>query len=355
LPKKNSIKLYQQALKELISPERQKPIYYFCGEEDFFLSRLQKAAEDLMPPEHKDFNFDLVYARDHSPEQVLAIVSSFPMMAEKRVVIVRDFLSLNLTSYNKTGSGGGLDLFLPYFENPNPSTLLVLIDPKKPHGNTKLGRALGKNKHAGLFEFKEVKDYLLVDWVIEWTESHHQKQIDPQAAQMVARLAGNNLQLLSNEIDKVCTFVDTSDRIIVRDVKKIIGSYREYSAFELKDALFEKDMNQCLAITERMLQQSPTNTGEVIRSVGFFYNTFSNVWRIRRLAAKGKSKRQVQETLSIHNKWYFDNLWKDASAFKMSEMPRIFEALLDADSAAKGFSTMDPGTILLLMIRRIIN
>jgi hypothetical protein len=36
-------------------------------------------------------------------------------------------------------------------------------------------------------------------------------------------------------------------------------------------------------------------------------------------------------------------------------MPRIFEALLDADSAAKGFSKVDPATILLLMIRRIIN
>jgi DNA polymerase-3 subunit delta len=355
LPKKNSIKLYQQALQELSSPERQKPVYYFCGDEDFFLSRLQKAAEDLMPREHKDFNFDLIYARDQDPEEVLGIAQSFPMLAGQRILIVRDFLSLNLQTYNKTGSGGGLGLFLPYFKKPNPSTLLVLIDAKKPGGNTKLGRSLKNNKNVGFFEFKEVKDYLLVDWVIEWTEGHHQKKIDPQAAQMVARLAGNNLQLLSNEIDKVCTFVDTSERITVEDVKKIIGSYREYSVFELKDALFEKNLNQCLAITERMLQHSTTDAGEVIRSVGFFYNTFSNVWRIRRLAAKGRSKRQVQETLSINNRWYFNNLWKDASAFKINDMPRIFEALLDADSAAKGFSTMDPGTILLLMIKRIIN
>jgi DNA polymerase-3 subunit delta len=355
MPKKNSIKLYRQALNGLTSPEQQKPVYYFCGEEDFFLSRLQKAAEDLMPPEHKDFNFDLIYARDQSPEQVLGIAQSFPMLAGRRIVIVRDFLSLNLTSYNKTGSGGGLDLFLPYFKKPNPSTLLILIDAKKPHGNTKLGKAIQKNKNVGFFEFKEVKDYLLVDWVIEWTESHHQKNIDPQAAQMISRLAGNNLQLLSNEIDKVCTFVDTSEHVTVDDVKKIIGSYREYSVFELKDALFERNLEQCLSITERMLQHSTTNTGEVIRSVGFFYNTFSNVWRIRRLVAKRRSKKQIREALSINNQWYFNKLWKDASAFTMSDMPRIFEALLDADSAAKGFSTLDPGTILLLMIKRIIN
>src|SRR5699024_7268514 len=157
---------------------------------NFFLSRLQNIAESLIAPEHKDFNLDVIYARDKSPEQVLSIAKSFPMMAEKRLVIVRDFLSLNIKSYNRTGSGGGLDLFLPYFENPNPATLLVLIDDKKPHGNSKLGRAIKKSKHAGLFQFKEVKDYLLVDWVVDWTKARHNKQINPQAAQIIEKMDG---------------------------------------------------------------------------------------------------------------------------------------------------------------------
>jgi DNA polymerase-3 subunit delta len=170
--------LYKKALGEITTPKRQKPIYYFCGDEDFFLSKLQDAAEKLMPPEHKDFNFDLIYGRDKSPEQVLAVVRSFPMMAEQRIVIIRDFLSLNIESYNRTGFGGGLDDFLPYFEQPNPSTLLILIDNKKPSGRTKLGKALKKNKNVGFYEFEEVKDYLLPDWVIDWTREHHQKKIE---------------------------------------------------------------------------------------------------------------------------------------------------------------------------------
>jgi DNA polymerase-3 subunit delta len=355
LPKKNSIQRYQEALDELTSPDKQKLVYYFCGKENFFLSRLQKAAKDQMPPEHKDFNFDLIYGRDKSPEEVLGIVQSFPMMAEKRIVIVRDFLSLNISSYNQTGTGGGLDAFLPYFKQPTPSTLLVLFDEKKPSGRTKLGKALKKNKQVGFYEFKEVKDYLLPDWIIEWAKTYHQKKMDPQAAQILAQLAGSNLQILSTEINKVCTFVDDTERVTMADIKKTTGSYREYSVFELKDALFAKDMEQSLFISEQMLQHSTTDTGEVIRSVGFFYSVFSNVWQIRRLTTQDKSKKQVQNILGISSSWYFNKLWKDASAFELSDMPRIFEALLDADSAAKGFSKMDSATILLLMIRRIIN
>jgi DNA polymerase-3 subunit delta len=90
LAKKTSIELYKEVLSELKSGQR-KPIYYFCGEEEFFLDRLQETVESLLPPEHKDFNFDLLYARDTNPEKVLGIIRSYPMMAEQRVVVVRDF------------------------------------------------------------------------------------------------------------------------------------------------------------------------------------------------------------------------------------------------------------------------
>jgi DNA polymerase-3 subunit delta len=354
MAKKNSIKLYKKALAELTSADKQKPIYYFCGDENFFLSKLQDAAENLMPAEHKDFNFDLIYAREKSPEQVLGIVRSFPMMAEKRIVIVRDFLSLNISSYHQTGAGGGLDEILPYFEQPNPSTLLVLFDTQKPHGNSKLGRALKSSSKVGLYQFKEVKDYLLPDWVIEWTKEHHNKNIDPEAAQILAQMVGNSLQILSKEIEKVCTFVDTSERVTTADVKNVIGSYREYSVFELKDAVFANDLDQCQFIVEQMLQHSKANTGEVIGTVGFFYSVFANIWQIRRLVAKGNNKQQVQSALGVNNNWYFNKLWTDASSYELHDMSRVFEALLDADSAAKGFSKMDPSTILLLMIKRII-
>lgn len=354
MAKKTSIERYSEALEELKSEDR-KPIYVFCGEEKFFLDKLQEATESLIPAEHRDFNFDLLYGRDTTPEQVVDIVRSYPMMAEQRLVIVRDFLSLNITSYNQTGSGGGLDSLLPYLENPNPTTLLVLIDPKKPSGATKLGRTIKKSDHARLFEFEEVPDYRLPDWIIEWISSHYSRKINPPAAQMLAQFVGSNLQLLSTEIDKVCTFVDSSEIIKKSHIKKVIGLYREYSVFELKDALIDRDLEQSLFIAEQMLQQSKADTGEIIRSVGFFYNMFSNIWQIRRLAAQGSSKKQVQNELGINNRWYFNNLWKDASTFKLHEMPRLFEALLDADRAAKGFTKMDSATIFLLMIKRIIN
>lgn len=347
--KQNSSNIFHQ-VKQEISSGNLKPVYYLYGDEEFYLDQLLEQFSNLLPPHEKDFNFDLLYGQDVTPAQVLGIARSYPMMAERRVLIVRNFL--------QTGKGaageGEMNDFISYFENPNPSCLVVLFDSGKPAGNTKIGKAIAKNANVGFHQFESMPDYLIPEWVIGWVESHHKKNINLAAAQLLSQFVGNNLQLLSTEIDKVCTFVDTSDSVSETDVKKIIGSYREYTAIELKEAVIKRDLDKAMYISEQMLQHSKTDTGELIRLVGFFYSVFVNIWQIRRLADRGNAKQQVQAELGINNSWYFNKLWDDASNFRYSDMPRVFEALLDADKSIKGFSTLDSTSILFLLVKRMI-
>ncbi|MEQ8447866.1 MAG: DNA polymerase III subunit delta, partial [Balneola sp.] len=128
----------------------------------------------------------------------------------------------------------------------------------------------------------------------------------------------------------------------------------EYTAIELKEALMKRNLEQALYISEQMLQHTKTDTGEIIRLVGFFNSVFTNIWQIQRLAEKGKAKNQIQSELGIASAWYFNKLWDDASNFRYSDMPRVFEALLDADRSIKGFTTLDSTSILFLLVKRII-
>lgn len=352
MAKSTSIDLFKEARKSIRSLQNRKPIYYLYGEESFFIDRLQLEISSLVPDEQKDFNLDVLYGGETTPEKVLSIVRSFPMMAERRVVIVRDFLKMR----NADPAGGNLNDFEYYAKNPNPSTLLCLIDKKLPDGRTSLGQSFRskKNKNVQEFEFESLPDYQLADWSIEWAKAQHNKNLEPQASQILTQLVGNNLQLLSTEIDKVCTFVDTQERVTTHHIKKIIGSYREYSVIELKEAIMQRNLEKALAIAEQMLLKSNIDAGEVIRSVGFFYRVFADVWQIRRLMEKQLSKKQIQSELGIGSSYLFNYKWKDASQFQLAEMPRIFEALMDADRAAKGFSTLDVPSIYLLLIKRII-
>lgn len=344
--KQNSADIYQEVVHE-ISSGQLKPVYYIYGEEAFYLDQLLEKFSNILQPGEKDFNFDLLYGQDVTIAKVLGIARSFPMMAERRVLIIRNFLQIGK-------SEGSMDEIIAYLENPNPFCLLVLFDSGKPAGNTLLGKALANNKKVGFHYFEPLPDYLIPEWIIAWVKSFHHKTIDAAAAQLLAQFVGNNLQLLSTEIDKVCTFVDTSADVSEADVKKIIGSYREYTAIELKEAVIKRNLAQALYISEQILQHSKTDTGELIRLVGFFNSVFINIWQILRLVEKGKAKNQIQSELGINNTWYFNKLWDDASNFHYGDMPRIFEALLDADKAIKGFSTLDSVSILFFLVQRMI-
>jgi DNA polymerase III subunit delta len=350
LPKPNSLDIFRSAYKSLRKRDSLKPVYYLFGEETFFIDLLQDEIEKLVPPEQKDFNFDLIYGADSSPARVLDMARSFPMMAERRVVIVRDFLKLGENSED-----GNLNDFEGYIRQPNPAAILCLTDRRFPDKRTALGKALQASKeHCEIYEFDQLPDYKLSDWVTDWSLHSHNREIEPAAAQLLSQMVGQDLKLLSTEIDKVCTFVDTRERITAEHIKNISGSYRDFNVIELKNAVVSRNLDQALGITEQMLLKSNYSAGEVIKTVGFFYNVFGNIWQICRLSEKGLNKKQVQDQLGIKNSYIFNAQWSEASRFRLSEMPQIFEALLDADSAAKGFSTLDTSSIFLLLIKRII-
>ncbi|MEO1023847.1 MAG: DNA polymerase III subunit delta, partial [Bacteroidota bacterium] len=351
--KPSSQDLFQTIKKELASSDQAKPVYYLFGEEEFYLDQLLDICTHLLPEHERDFNSDLLYGQEVTPARVLSIARSFPMMAPFRVVIVRNALQLGKGANEEGGAKGSLQDFVAYFQQPNPQCKLFLFDTGKPAGNTHFGKAL-KSATVGFHEFKRMPDYLIPEWVANWAQQQHGKQMEGAAAQLLAQFVGNHLQLLSTEIDKVCTFVDTRSSVTQDDVKKIIGSYREYTALELKDAVLARNLDKALRISEHMLQHSKSDTGELIRLVGFFTSVFNNVWQILRLAEKGMPKTQIQQQLGISSSWYFDQLWKDASRYRYSDMPSVFEALLDADRSIKGFSTLDSTSVLFLLVQRLV-
>src|SRR5690625_5636811 len=89
--------------------------------------------------------------------------------------------------------------------------------------------------------------------------------IEPRAAQILSQLVGQDLQLLSTEIEKLCTFVDSDSDITLDHIKKITESYRDYNVIELKEAVISRDLDKALHISEQILQKSNSNAGEVIK------------------------------------------------------------------------------------------
>lgn len=339
------------------------PWYCFVGKETFFLDRLQTMFEELVPEDMRDFNFDLMYARDVDVGKVLSVAKSFPMMADRRVLIVRDFMQLGKNKKvddddDSADVGGSINELIGFLEKPNPNAVVVFIDgATKPSKITKIGKALAGQKTKGVYaEFESVPDTALPHWIMEWAQQKHSRIFHVEAAELLAYQIGDDLQLLSTEIDKLCTFEDSTGEITMEAVKKISGFSRSFDVFDLKNALFSRDRRKTFEVAEHMLQQSDQVTGAIIPLLSFFYATYIKLWQIKRLEDKGLPEVEIQRQMGLENrKGYFFVLKRDASQFRSSSFPFIFEALFDADKAIKGFLKVDKEAVLYVTLDKLLS
>ena len=114
------------------------------------------------------------------------------MMAERRVVVIRDVSALKKDA--RTG-------LVQYLGHPAHDTVLLLLAA----GGTKPDADL--LTRATTIEFKPLNESDLVKWA-----SHHAASlnvsIEPGAAELLCRATGNDLALLSGEIDKLRSFTN---------------------------------------------------------------------------------------------------------------------------------------------------
>jgi DNA polymerase-3 subunit delta len=125
-----------------------KPIYLLMGEEAYHIDKLTDLIEaNALTEDEKAFNQTITYGKDISIEEIIGSAKRYPMMAERQVVIVKEAQELKK-----------LDAFEKYFEQPTPTTILVIAHKyKKVDKRSKIYKLADKN--GVCFTSDKVKDY----------------------------------------------------------------------------------------------------------------------------------------------------------------------------------------------------
>lgn len=212
------------------------PIYFLQGEEPFYIDKVcDYIEENVLPEAEKSFNQTVLYGRDSKMSDILANARRFPMMAEKQVVIVKEAHLLE-DFKNKESR----DMLQAYIENPLDSTVLLFCHKYgNLDGRTPLAKAI--KEKCVLMNSAKLKDYQLPKWINSYLNGKNYK-ITELATQMLADHIGNNLERLSNEIDKLLIKLNNDVVIDENLIEKNIGISKEYNVFELQNALLKRDV-----------------------------------------------------------------------------------------------------------------
>ncbi len=322
------------------------PVYFLQGTEPFYIDAISDFIEKHAIPEHeKGFNQIILYGKDITIPTLLSNARRFPMMAEKQLVLVKE--AQEIPDFNKEE---GIKLLTDYIQNPVASTLLVFCYRNKTLDNRKaITKLLDKN--ATMVVTKKLYDNQIPDWISNFVQSKGYK-IGHKAVFMISEFIGNNLQRISNEIDKLLVNFDDIREITAEDVEKYIGVSKEYNVFELQKALTQKNVLKANQIVHYFAANPKDNP--LIPTIALLFSFFSKLLVAHH--TKDKSDRNLASVLKVNP--YFVKDYKLAiKNYTLLHVINNIHHLNQADLHAKGIQvgTVNDNQILKELVFKLMH
>ena len=319
------------------------PIYFFHGEEPFFMDVALKSFEnDVLEEDEKAFNQTVVYGKDTSFSEVLSLARQFPMMGDKQVIILKEAQDIILTEPESKA-------LLAYVENPVESTLLVIAYKyKKVDARKAFTKILSTKKM--LFLSEKIKDYNIAKWIDTELKTLGLKA-KPNIPNLLAEYLGADLSRISNELLKLKMILKEGEILDEKIIETNIGISKDFNVFELIKALGKKDEINAFKISHYM-GKSKTHT--FVMTTGNLYNFFSNLIIFHTM--KAESPQNQAATMGI-NPYFLKDFGEAARLYNLKNCTRVISILREIDLKSKGLGAinMTDSDLLTEMVYKILH
>jgi DNA polymerase-3 subunit delta len=311
------------------------PIYYLFGEDAYSLSSAVKTIEETIAPLlTSDFDKDVLYSDDKSLEDVLSNARAFPFGSQKKLII-----------YKEVEKVKDKKLMEGYISSPADFTVLVLIHNGKIVSlSSSPFNFLLENNY--LYEAKELKGEAMIDWLKELASSK-EKSISNENAALLADICGDNRVLIENQLEKIIDFLGDGNEITFNSIKEATASVKEYTVFDLQNAVFRKDKAESLKIAFNILEQGE-NASFI---VSMLTKSFIGLAQMRELKEKNTPDNEAAKIVGTHP-FYLKNYQRAAILFSQDDLIKASEALLKADVSIKTTS-IDQKTVITLLVAEL--
>ncbi len=353
-----------ESVASVIKSKKFPPILLMFGEEEFLLDEaytlLVAAATD--DDSMAAFNFDTFDGSELTPDALVEMASAFPMMAERRVVVVKHFDKMNISRAKDAEKKSPLTR---YFANPSPTTFLLLLASvpdlnglKSAMSNSKQQEKAQKKLKAAKFpynilldkcewmEFPKLYERDMPSWVANRFKSL-KREIMPDACELLVAQSGESLRDLHNEIQKIITFVPDKPRITRDDIATLIGASKTYNIFELQKSVGAGKLPEAIEIMRRMLAVDR----QELLIITMLTRYFLILWKLTDAVQITRNQYELGKSVEI-SPFFVPEYMAALQIYSPARIERSFFALREADVAVKSSESAD--IVLQKMLVKII-
>lgn len=320
------------------------PVYLLMGTEPYYPDLLcDEIIKYALTDSERDFNQTVFYGLDTDAGTVASECRSYPMMAERRLVVVKEAQSM------KT-----LEDLATYASDPMESTVLVILM----HGaSADKRRALYKNvqKKGVVLVSDALRDYEMPQWITSFYKSRG-LDIEPAAAALLAEYAGTDMSRIMLETEKMQkNLPEGTVRVNAADIEKNVGISRQFSIFELTKALSYMKAEKALKIAA-YIGNGPKFM--LLLATAPLYTHFYRILKYEAALLKNPamSKADRAKLLGI-NPYFMEEYDVAARNYPIRRCMKVISLLEEYDFKGKGGGSGEAsqGDLLMELVSKILN
>jgi len=310
-------------------------LHVLIGKDDFSIRQaLEGIKKGIGDADALMSNTSVLDGRQVKLEQLKNACETVPFLSEKRLVIVEGLFE-RFSGQNKKGSKKASG---PSAQSEEYKAIAACIK-KLPEftelvitgGEVKAGNPLLRELSGSvrIQSFPLLKKAQLDQWIAQRVKTAG-GSISPQAVDLLGRFVGNDLWTMSNEVDKLISFVG-GRRIEVEDVKAAVGYAQEASIFAMIDAVFEFRVG----VAQELLQQLFKHGAAPAHILVMLSRQVRIIFQIKEMRRCKKTRGDIQSKLGITHSFAFGKAWNQAERYSTARLREVFHRILETDVSIK--------------------
>ncbi len=259
-------------------------VYMFEGvEENIKEAALTALRKAMLPAGLEELNETVL--ENPPADDIIASCETFPLMADKRLVLVREI-------NGASGRSEADEKLLSYLPNMPETCVLILYVRGKADKRKKLYSAVKKN--GNIVSFEPLSEAELNSWIVS-VFRRDGKSCSPQVASLLSFTVGTDTALLRTEIAKLTALAGDRDVITEEDVRTAATRSIECTVFEMVDAVVAGQRAKSLRLFRDML----LNGQERLGILAMLLRQYRLMMHVKLMQAENLRRNEITQKLGI--------------------------------------------------------
>lgn len=313
-----------------------EPVYLLLGEERFLQAKVYEALRKAVIGKHDlGLNEDHLIAGETDVDRTIAAANTLPMMAPRRLVVVRSIERWEPKSEDRTESS--LDRIAAYAQNPSPTSVVVLSAAKL-DGRRRLV-TLAKQR-GFIVACEPLARAALPQWA-ESAAKQRGKKLSPAVADLLVELLGPELSPIDDALERLSLYIGDAVEITEEAVAECVVQVKPSTVWELVGAVGRRDVGSALSALARVYD--PQDRG--LRLLGVLAWSIRQLLRFAAATAEGLSATEATKRAGAPP-FKANDLARQTRGLSQEDLAGYLETLAAVDLALKGGSRRPPRAVL---------